>query len=632
MFLTIFIVVVGFLFFGTSSVHAADHKCVCSDAEDPSVTYDKTSGTVTTAKECSNVCYGAIGQGTVDSPTDPQYSFDGSTPKEAKMSKISTVSEALFGADTCSWGTHPVNCMLLVILNLAGWFLNIAILLFAWVVDASKLTAILSDPAIFESWKTVRDLLNIVFILVLLFSAFATIFQVSSYNYKKILLWLVIMALLVNFSYPITRFIIDLSNSLMYTILDKSFGSTAKEDLIFKVTPQGFSDIQTIIATAKGNTTSLFASTIYIFILALTILAMGLLLLIRTIVLAILIIFSPAAFVGSVLNKGKDWWDALFKYAMAGPIMALVLAVSTKILVATNKLSDGAGQPELVSMARFIIPITILWVGITMASKGIAGSSAIIGKAQKFAKWVPNAIWKSTGVPGGFKKAADYYGKKGAPLFFGKIPGLRGSEKTERTEAWIASKLGVKGAKDQDMKKRAEDYKKENTNTALLKTKCSAGDAAACYRLAEDKDMDQATYTAFTKANHDTSLHKAINVKTKQNRADIVARHMASNDTDTREKARAKLVAGGNAAPTPDEIFVEGMSNEISKLTMENFAVQDWSSFESDYNKLSAPEQTLIASALNQAWNNYQPIAQMEGRKRFSGASVAALRAMGLPL
>ncbi len=288
-----------------------------------------------------------------------------------------------------------IKCPLLGILKLAGWLLNIAFLLFAWVIDANKLNAVLSNQAIYDSWEVVRDLLNIAFILVLLFSAFASIFQASSYNYKKILLWLVIMALLVNFSYPITRFIIDVSNSLMYTILKQAFGAN-NEPFIMRLAP--FNTLKDIITPPDGpktDLTQIIASIIFVFILALTILAMGLLLLIRTIALAILIIFSPIAFVGSILSKGGEWWDHLFKYAMAGPMMAIVLAVSMNIIKAMGDLSlsgegySGAGSAtDFVPMAKFIIPITILWVGIGMASKGIAGSSTIVGGVQKFAKVV----------------------------------------------------------------------------------------------------------------------------------------------------------------------------------------------------------------------------------------------------
>lgn len=463
LFLAIFIISAGFLFLqNTRSALAA--SCSCQDPSSTILGLYKSTTDQPSSEACKQIC---TQQGS------NFYKYDGAWIGVATKN-FDAISNEING-DSCSWTSHPINCMLLVILKLAGWLLNIAILLFAWVIDASKLTTILSNDAIFDSWKVVRDLLNMGFILVLLYIAFATIFQVTSYNYKNRLLWLVIMALLVNFSYPITRFIIDVSNSLMYTILDNSFGATTSADIVFQVAPQGFNDIKTIITTADGDTTRLIASTIFLFILALTILAIGILLLIRTIALAIIIIFSPVAFVGSILGKGKDWWDNLFKYAIAGPMMALVLAVSTKIMIATNQLSaSGAGQDytgagtitDFVPMARFIVSITILWIGISMASKDIAGSKEIIGKAQKFAKWVPSAIWGSTGVPGGFKKATGYYGKKGAPGLLGKIPGLRGSEKTEATENYISGFLtkGREGAKN-----TADDYRNNLDKEAIEK-------------------------------------------------------------------------------------------------------------------------------------------------------------------
>ncbi|MFA5994410.1 MAG: hypothetical protein WC823_05625 [Parcubacteria group bacterium] len=297
------------------------------------------------------------------------------------------------GSDIATIALNPVDSFLSMILGFVGLLLNIALKLFSWAIDGETVRGILTADPIYQTWTTVRDLCNIGFILILLFSAFATVFQYSKYNYKNILMWLVIMALLVNFSYPIALFIIDVSNSLMYTILGAQFGSATGGSLVVSSSDGSpFSAIQHYIDASDGHseTKVLLFMIIFVFILALTILALGLILFIRTIALAIIIILSPIGFVGTIINKDGGWWGHLFKYAMAGPIIALVLLISIRLMAATAaqpKFNDDVLNASIIdSAASFIMPIVILWMGMAMAVKGIDGAGAILGKAQGIAK------------------------------------------------------------------------------------------------------------------------------------------------------------------------------------------------------------------------------------------------------
>ncbi len=82
--------------------------------------------------------------------------------------------------------------------NLAGvikWLLFSIIAFFAWLITfgitlidftlTPEFQSILRMDAVKSGWDVVRDFLNIAFIFFLLFSAFATIFQVSKYHIKS---------------------------------------------------------------------------------------------------------------------------------------------------------------------------------------------------------------------------------------------------------------------------------------------------------------------------------------------------------------------------------------------------------------------------------------------------------------
>ncbi|KKR21840.1 MAG: hypothetical protein UT50_C0003G0021 [Candidatus Moranbacteria bacterium GW2011_GWA2_39_41] len=466
LFLAIFILFAGFLFFDvTLNVKAVGFNEALK-------TENPTPSTVSAIKSPEN----AISTIALDpTKTVAEVSHGGVKPPDKSRNTISCL--------------NPLNlpkCILLGILEMVGWLLSAAAMMFGWVVDADKLSAVISNPAIYTVWTEVRDFINIFFILALLYSAFSIIFQVGGkFGEKKIILTIVLMALLVNFSFPITRFVIDASNSLMYTLLLQFFPANADNPQAILTSISESTGIKDILnPIGDPSFSQLFASIIFVFILALTFLAMAVLFLIRVVALAILIIASPVAFVESIMGKDSiGFWDKLFKYAFFGPIMVFVLhiAISTmKAMGEASKLATGAqGDNVITAMAQFSIPLVILWMGMGIAQKmGIEGASAVVGKAQNFAKGTGTSIWKATSIPGGFKKTMDHYNKKGAPGFLGKIPGLRGSEKTEATEDRIKGFLikGPKGWKDakkdtakksfdEDTKKASEGLESETTNT-----------------------------------------------------------------------------------------------------------------------------------------------------------------------
>jgi hypothetical protein len=361
-------------------------------------------------------------------------------------------------------GSNALNAvfiwLLTGILTFVGWLLSAAISIFTWTVDVNVFKAILSNnSAIYETWKVVRDIFNIAFILVLLFSAFATIFQVEKYNYKKILFTVVLMALLVNFSFPIARFIIDVSNSLMYTLIKE-----------LKINPEGANASVNIFARfseyanahkilggdTSGDIPTLLASIIFLFILMITFMVMAVLFLIRVIALAIIVIFSPIAFVGAILPGGLGsgkWWDYLFKYSFFGPAMVFMIFVAQRMMTATSETylpilqatqTNTTAGNLVAPMAIFAIPVVILWIGMGVAnSMSIAGASTVTSGAKKWGKWLAQRPQKAAWW--GTKKAA----KKVDRDYIG-IQGFMKAWKDRSTEV-EANKVGAHAATARDL-------------------------------------------------------------------------------------------------------------------------------------------------------------------------------------
>jgi len=404
----IFIFAVGFRL----GKHASADSCECVNIDELNntgkISYLKSVDQKDEAS-CRSYC------GSQNSGLGDAYRFNGGTTSFTKT--IGEVTELQEGsADICGvldWFSSTFfNCLLLKILTFIGYLVSASAALFEWIIDANNLKMVLSNDVIYTIWGTVRDVLNIAFILVLLFSAFCTVFQVEKFNYKKILLTLIIMALLVNFSFPIARVIIDFSNVIMFSFLkgmggSGSFAQIADTGGLARIVhPQAIPDVSYLIAAI-----------VFTFILAVTFIVIAVLMVIRTVALAILIIFSPVAFVGSIVpflsSKASAWWDSLFKYSFFGPIMIFMMYIAIKMMgvISTRanfqnvaKLqSSGSGMADLIaSYSFFAIPIVILWIGIgTAQTMSIAGASAVVGRGQKFMGWAGKTL-----TPAGFAMGA----------------------------------------------------------------------------------------------------------------------------------------------------------------------------------------------------------------------------------
>lgn len=332
------------------------------------------------------------------------------------------------GATVGGWFESGMKSVLLGIIHVIGKFIQAASILLTYVIDARNYTNLLNSPAIENSWKIIRDILNLAFILVLLFSAFATIFQVEKYHIKKIILTLIIMALLTNFSFPISRFIIDAANIPMYYIAQVVFGeSSGSIGALFGE----HSRIGELLKPAHSATQSspfsaFFAAIIFGWIFLITVIALAFMFLIRLVVLTVLVIFSPLGFVASILpstkNYADDYWQTLFKNAFFGPIMLLVLALSIYILQAFqqdslmkdagNNVSDPESASQLALWAFYSIPIVLLWGGMIWSQKlGAVGASIVMNKANDIAKksWggVKPILWTGDKFASGTTRLGD---------------------------------------------------------------------------------------------------------------------------------------------------------------------------------------------------------------------------------
>jgi hypothetical protein len=314
-----------------------------------------------------------------------------------------------------------LNWVLLQIITFLGLVVNAAAALLSWTINPELLYNLMQNSLIYEWWKMIRDILNILFIGVLLLSAFSTIFQIDRYHYSKVLKSLILMALLVNFSFPIARFVIDFANRLMYFIFSLSQVADAGANGI------DFGDvflrktgiIETLVTPAQKTeaTSVLFAGLIMLFLFAMALLTIAVLMLVRVVALMLIVIFSPVGFVGQVVpgmgGLASKWWNNLFRYAFFGPVAALMLSLSMAMMSgltlnsqglssAIAKGVEGGGTSSYLTkiaqnFALEMIPLVMIYMTIGL---GTRMSIKFADKAEKFGKWgagiaVAAPFWKS---------------------------------------------------------------------------------------------------------------------------------------------------------------------------------------------------------------------------------------------
>ena len=246
-----------------------------------------------------------------------------------------------------------------------------------------------------DGWTLVRDLLNLVFIFILLFAAISTILQYGDFQIKKVLPGLIIVALLVNFSMLITKMVIDASHIFAWefynqidvkneeklgdgkifanmkndiNVYGEVYGKFEKKNLanvfIAGFNPQelltgkeakegeednnankslwkqavekkidegkSISDVwwQMGLIVLLESALALFAG----FIL----LAGAIMFVIRVVVLWLVIIFSPIAFLGMILPSMKQysgmWWKYLIGQSFFAPAFLFMFMLVTKFI------------------------------------------------------------------------------------------------------------------------------------------------------------------------------------------------------------------------------------------------------------------------------------------------------------
>ncbi|MFC1625296.1 type IV secretion system protein [Patescibacteria group bacterium] len=264
-----------------------------------------------------------------------------------------------------------------------------------------------------EGWTAVRDLANMAFLFVLIFIGIATIIQLpAGYGMKQLLVKVIIIALLVNFSMAFANIVIKTSNMLALEIRDKIAkpGVSLSSIYAYGLDIQSIKDIRNVTEFPGNSEDKAIFQTIVIFffgsvlilVASFVLIVGGLLFLMRSVILALVVMLAPLAFIAMIFPATKkyaaQWWSALFKQSFFAPAFLLLFYLVSKLILSRqifNMLGTdqatwagvfiGKMTDNFALVAQYVLLTALMLACLTIATTmgGAAGSAAVSG-----AHWV----------------------------------------------------------------------------------------------------------------------------------------------------------------------------------------------------------------------------------------------------
>lgn len=356
---------------------------------------------------------------------EAQKRIDGTTLRNAELSKpTAEVNKPATGE--CSFGitggkmnltaciTDGVTWLIKsILLNIAGFLVWLSANMINYAIQVGILD--------FKSWApdTLYPIWIVVRQIVSLFVVFAGLWLGLMYiigkdeTFEKYIPWVVIFALFVNFSYPLVRTAVDISNVVSLNIYASAVGNDALTGtgnsnagslimtslglggLMLSATTEE-TGIKTSMVTSINSIPGALMAVVFVLYAAYIFFMITGIILMRTIALVFLIVASPILFIDSVIPKLGDeavkLRKILFEQLAVGPVFMIMLALTLKFLGIFGGVAKSGGGGthstvvEFFNLAMMLIMLHIM-LKITKETAGGIGQMATnaMGKVGGFA-------------------------------------------------------------------------------------------------------------------------------------------------------------------------------------------------------------------------------------------------------
>ena len=265
------------------------------------------------------------------------------------------------------------------------------------------------NPIIGVGLGITQQFANLLLVGLLVYIALSIALRIGDYDAKKMFTRLIVIALLVNFAPLLVGVIVDAANILMnyfLTPLRGGFSPIASQTSIFwgdvvKNLTKVFSDLPGQMGLLGQASAIIFLNISIIIILFL----FAGLFICRYIVIWVIVILAPIAFIFWILPGTKKfwdmWWNNLVQWSIIGIPIAFFLYLGVSSLATFSQYihlptvqTSGSGLDTATTglfneMLPYFVVIAFLGIGFMVGLAGSAmGASAVMGQTKNFGRWM----------------------------------------------------------------------------------------------------------------------------------------------------------------------------------------------------------------------------------------------------
>lgn len=310
-----------------------------------------------------------------------------------------------------------------IIGSICAFFAMFSSRLLQYVLSPDFTTLSYTNPAGNEIIKIglniTQDFVNVFLVLVLIYIALAVVLRIKEYEIQKLLPVFIGVALLVNFAPVFVGLIVDASNIVMNFFVADLDEFISPADQVGKI----WEDFSLFVKKTKDAKAALAQSvffSIYALSLAIALFVYAFIFLLRYVVIWVLVILSPLAFVSYILPWTRSlifnrWWSQLLQWSFIGAIAGFFLYLGTHLMTGAYfpTPEDTGLDQSLNAIFPGLVSVVFLVIGIFFGmSSSAIGASAVINLAKTkgpgAGKWVASGV--ATTVAGGIE---GWKGKEG---------------------------------------------------------------------------------------------------------------------------------------------------------------------------------------------------------------------------
>jgi len=253
----------------------------------------------------------------------------------------------------------------------------------------------------YSAWSVMRNIANLAFVIGFMFIIYSQITSIglSNYGIKKLLPKIIVAAILVNVSYWICSIAVDLSNILgssLYKLFDAELFSQGISTSEFagdiSSTGNGWTAIVAALLASAAIWAALPALIVALPAALFAIVTVFLVLALRQVLIILLIVISPLAFVALLLPNTEDYfkkWRSLFQtLLLLYPIIAAIFgasALASTIVMnsATDINGDGKIAVQLMAALITVLPLAITPLVLKFSGGLLARFGGMINNPNK---------------------------------------------------------------------------------------------------------------------------------------------------------------------------------------------------------------------------------------------------------